>query len=468
MSAPGVVIKIAAETKQAVAAIKDVDKSLGGMSGGQKFAAGMKAMQGPALAALGAVAAGAGVAVAAASELEQAQGSLDAVFKTSAGQMTEYAKAAADLGLSQADYSQNAALLGAQLANTGMAQDALAGSTDELINRAADMAAQFGGSTTDAVGALSAMLRGEYDSLEQYGLSMKQSDVAARAAADGISEAEAKMRILNEQLGQTGTIGAAEREMGTFASQTQQAQANLENAAAAIGEALLPIVADLADRLSGLAEWVAENSQLVLILGGVLAGLAGFVLLVNGALAIWSAIQVVLNAVLAANPIVLIVLAIIALIAIIVIAYKKVGWFRDAIDAMWRGIKAAAEFVWDGLKAYFEAYVGAIKTVFGVISGVVEGAWDIIKRVIDWIADKIKWVVDKLKALTDNPLLGVLGNVVGFSTAISPTTGYGPRSFTGGGSVTYNIHGALDPEGTARAIQRLSRQSARRNGWRPT
>ena len=112
-----------------------------------RTAGAFRSMQGPALAAAGGIAAAGALVVKAASDQEQAVGALNAVFGDQSAKMLENARAATVLGLSTADYAQQSAVLGAQLANQGFAQEQLAGTTDDLIGLAADMAAQFGGAT---------------------------------------------------------------------------------------------------------------------------------------------------------------------------------------------------------------------------------------------------------------------------------------------------------------------------------
>src|SRR4029077_17622360 len=62
--------------------------------------------------------------------------------------------------------------------------------TDDLINLGADLAATYGGTTSEAVSALSALLRGERDPIERYGVSLKQADVDAQLLATGIKTAK--------------------------------------------------------------------------------------------------------------------------------------------------------------------------------------------------------------------------------------------------------------------------------------
>src|SRR4029079_7081995 len=121
-------------------------------------------------------------------------------------------RAATGLGLSADQYRQNANTLGALLSNQGVAADELAGKTRGLIKTGADLAATFGGDTKTAVDALASAFKGEFDPLEQYGISIKQSTVNTEA-----------MRVANVK------TTAAFNDLSTAqqAAAKQQATANL-------------------------------------------------------------------------------------------------------------------------------------------------------------------------------------------------------------------------------------------------
>lgn len=75
----------------------------------------------------------------------------------------------------------------------------------------------------------------------------------------------------------------------------------------------------------------------------------------------------VLNAALAASPVILITVAIIALVAIIVVIATKTTWFQTIWKKSWGGVKDAAVDVWDWLKAL----PGNISSVFGKIANII-------------------------------------------------------------------------------------------------
>lgn len=193
--------------------------------------------------------------VKAASEQEQALGSLGAVFDKNEERMRKNAEAAVDLGLSQTDYAQSAAQLGAQLKNLGVSQKDLIPVTEDLIGKAADMAAQFGGTTQEALTAVAALLRGERDPIERFGVSMNEAGIKAEMAAKGIGKTEAVLGILDRQLKSSNTLGALDREFDTTAAAAQRASAQFENAQASLGQALLPTVSKAANALAKLFDW---------------------------------------------------------------------------------------------------------------------------------------------------------------------------------------------------------------------
>src|SRR5690606_29087390 len=98
-----------------------------------------------------------------------------------------WAEEAADaVGLSQSKYNEFATVVGAQMKNLGLPIGDIASLTDGLIETGADLAAQYGGTTSDAVSALSSLLRGERDPIERYGVSMNEAAVKAEALSLGL------------------------------------------------------------------------------------------------------------------------------------------------------------------------------------------------------------------------------------------------------------------------------------------
>lgn len=246
---------------------KGLQKALGDSTSG--LASFGKVAGAVSLAAGAAVTAISVKAVRSASELEQNLGAMSSVFKDSSGQMEQWAnKAASSVGLAKSEYSGLAVVLGSQLRNMGVASDALAGQTDGLIRMGADLAAQFGGSTSDAVSALSSLLRGERDPIERYGVSINEAAVKAKMAEMGLSgltgEAEknaklqATLALLSQQT--ADALGAFSRESTTLAGAQQRLSAGTENLYATLGTSLLPAVTAVTAAIGAMVNGLSESA----------------------------------------------------------------------------------------------------------------------------------------------------------------------------------------------------------------
>ena len=248
-------VSVVAETKNFSRAFKGLAKETGltNLANAGKQAVTTLAT----VAAAGAAAIGvAGAkAVSAAADLEQSTGAIEAVFKSGADQMKAFADtAASSVGLTKNEYQELGTLLGAQLKNGGTSIDQLAGKTNDLIGVAADLSAQFGGTTADAVAALSSALKGERDPIERYGVSLKQASIDAKAAElgfqkvggsfDNEAQQAATLALIMEQT--ADAHGAFAREGDTLAHQVQVLKAHFGDFAAKAGTLVLPMVTALA------------------------------------------------------------------------------------------------------------------------------------------------------------------------------------------------------------------------------
>jgi hypothetical protein len=188
-------------------------------------------------------------AVTLASELEQSVGAVSAVFHEQASIIEGFANQAVEsVGLTRAEYQSFATVVGSQLKNLGLPFDEVSGKTNELIQLGADLAATYGGPTSQAVQALSSLLRGERDPIERYGVGLKQVDINAVLASKGLSDLTgealkqatitATLELLWKQT--ADAQGQFAKEEATFAGQQQRFNAELAETQTVLGEMLLP------------------------------------------------------------------------------------------------------------------------------------------------------------------------------------------------------------------------------------
>jgi len=388
-----------------------------------------------------------------AGNLEQSIGAIDSVFKGSANQMHDWAKnAAVDVGLTQNEFNELGTLIGAQLKNGGTAMDELGPKTKGLIGLGADLSSMFGGTTKEAVEALSSALKGEMDPIEKYGITMNAAAIDAEGMRLGLEKTgkswstSAKQAIVMSLATQQSADaqGNFARESDTFAHKQQVMQAKFENLTTTIGGFFLPVltkvfsyVADVAipgistffgwlgktevvrvlgDTFKNLGSfvqtdvvpafaaaggWLKENSGLMSFLGTVIGTTAGALIVAKIAMGAWSTavkiatgIQAAFNFVMNANPIMKVVALIGLLVGAIVWLYKNNETAKKIIDAAWQGIQTVVKFAWNNIiKPVFNAIVGFVKNT---LAPIFNWLWkNIISPVFTgiWSVVKIYWAL---------------------------------------------------------------------------
>lgn len=463
-----VLIKFLGDAKGAERAAKEASGAVG------KVGKVTSKLTGPAVAAAGAVA---GIAIAAgkaASDAQQSMGSVESVFGKFAGSVVSSSeKAASSVGLSANAYREMAAKIGGQLKNAGIPMDQLAARTDALIRQGSDLAATFGGSTADAVDALGASLRGEADPAERYALALSQTNVNALLAARGQSKltgqalatakAQATMDLITKQ--SADSTGQFAREADTASGQQQRMAASTADAAAALGQALLPAMTKVAEIIATVTGWMQKNTAATWIIIGVIAALAAGILILNGAMTIYTAVVTFAGEATAAAwlaalwPIALVIVAVIAIIAIVVLLWNKCAAFRTAVTAIWNGIRvvigAVASFVmaawarvWPAISAGIRFVVALFRVQFMIVSTTVRLVAALLGAVFRVAFGVLRAVASPVfSAITAgfNAVKGPINSVANLLKGPLTSAFNGIKSIAGtvGGAISSGLSGAL-------------------------
>jgi hypothetical protein len=488
------------------------------------FERGMRTANRGALAVVAGVTALALATKDSASRAEQAAGAVESAFGRQAAAVDKLAAGASTrVGLAASQYGELASVLGSQLRNLGVSEDQLVGTTDDLISRGADLAATFGGTTAEAVDALSSLMRGERDPIERYGVSIKDADIQARLAAEGLTgltgearkqaETQATLAILTEQT--ANAQGTFAREATSAAGASQIAAAQAENAKAALGTALLPVVVAVSGALGSLAGFMTQNAGATRILVVGVTALAVAIIAANAAIKFygaahtvlatvtrastgetirhrvatiastvaskaarvavvaWTVAQKLLNLAMRANPIGIVITVVAALVAAIIAAYKNSQTFRDVVKKAGEIAKNAFDAVWKAVKPVVD-FIG--KLVSGVQSAV---SW--LRKLKfpeppGWLKS-IGGAIGGLFGASENP--GAYEQLSGIPPTLTPSMRMSFMPHLGGGSelgalaalrggagglTIINVNGALDPDAVARQIERILARRATRTG----
>ncbi|KAA1424309.1 hypothetical protein [Nocardioides antri] len=314
-------------------------------------------------------------AVKAASDAEQSVGATETVFGKWADKVIKDSnRAATEFGLSAHEYRTNANLIGSLFKNQGIATDQLAGKTKGMIRVAADLSATFGGSATDAVQALGSAFKGEFDPLEKYGISIKQSTVSTEAnilaqkkhgkSLDDLSlkqqtalKQQATANLITKQ--SADSTGAFAREADTLAHKQQVMGAQWDNLKVKIGNAFLPVASEAIGWISGTA--IPAISDFVNVLRGEGLGGAG-----GGPLG--------------------------AIMETVGNNARRIG---EVLSQLWDGIQSGWESLQGSVAKVMEKHGPMIEQLAGWFDTLAQNATDVLGPALKWIAEEGLTLVGK-------------------------------------------------------------------------
>lgn len=225
---------------------------------------------------------------------------------------------------------------------------------------------------------------------------------------------------------------------------SNQAMNNAKLALADVGESvqisLLPFFEMAIDTLKSFKGWWDSLDQgtknWIITIAGIIAAV-GPVLVVLGMLmssvtkiatgirvlqGVWSG----MTALLAANPFVLVIAGIALLIAGLVLAYNKVEWFRNGVNAFFRGVSDVAVEVFNFMAGYmsnifggiiqnFQNFFDAGKRIFtgfiDFITGIFTGDWE---RAWNGVVNIFGGIFDGIAAMAKAPFNGMIGLINAF------------------------------------------------------
>lgn len=186
---------------------------------------------------------------------------------------------------------------------------------------------------------------------------------------------------------------------------------------------LVTWLTNMAQGLKTMGEWMVKNQDWLIPLAAAIAAMVLAYQAYVKVMAIWkagvaaaSAAQVILNAVMAANPIGLIVLAIVGLVAAIVVLWKKNEGFRDLVKGVWEGIQKVFSSSVEAIKKFLKSAWDFIKKVWSYSPlGLITGNWKKVLAFFKEIPKKIKayftTAISWLKSFGQNIIKGLLNGV---------------------------------------------------------
>ncbi|MGX7293655.1 phage tail tape measure protein, partial [Enterococcus diestrammenae] len=220
----------------------------------------------------------------------------------------------------------------------------------------------------------------------------------------------------------------------------QSAMNEVMLAGAEVGNIFAPYIQKAADALKAFAQWFQsldqDSKNWIVTIGLIVAAIGPFLVIlgtllgsvtkVAGGIATLQGGWVKLIGFLAKNPFLLVIAGIALLIAGFVLAYNKCKWFRDGVNAFFKGIKDVGKSVFDflknhiggvfdGIMANFNNFASAGKRIFNgfidFITGVFTGNWS---KAWKGVVNIFGGIFEGIAAMAKAPINGMIGLINGF------------------------------------------------------
>jgi translation initiation factor 2B subunit (eIF-2B alpha/beta/delta family) len=204
---------------------------------------------------------------------------LNQVFEDAAPSLMAFTKEVENYGLSQSQAAQASVFLGSVLKQYGFDVNDANAQTQNLVKLAQDLATTFGYDVQEALLAITALFRGEYDPIEKFGVAMKQNEINAVRAARGLgnltgaaemqADAQIRLELLFERAGDS--MGAFERATNTLYGSQQLLNAALQNLMVSAGAPLQEPLAQINNLFAALvSEAGPELTEVFDAIGGAI------------------------------------------------------------------------------------------------------------------------------------------------------------------------------------------------------
>lgn len=342
------------------------------------------------------------------------------------------------------------------------------------LDKVNDLVKEFGirvsdGTIKDAIGEIGGSWQELYNSWEQSGGSQKDlfQDIAKEISK--VKDEQQKATLVSEIFGSLGedagykvieAMGQASLETDGVKSSFddvngsadelkktledsvtwQSALNTMKSALSEIGDVVAPYVYQFAENAKQFAEWfkgLDDGTKNMIIVAGLLIAAVGPVLIIIGQMGMGISALITtigqfqlgwlkLVGYLAKNPFVLVIAGIVLLIAALVLAYNKVKWFRDGVNAFFNGIKDVGVMAFNFLAGFIgtslggglqnvKNFVSAVRQFLGglvdFVAGVFTGNWS---RAWNGVKNIFGGIFSGIAAMAKAPINAMIGLINGF------------------------------------------------------
>lgn len=246
-----------------------------------------------------------------------------------------------------------------------------------------------------------------YAGIDIYGLLADSLGITRAEAADLDITYEMLSNALQNASKEGGKYyKAMEKQSTTYAGAMSNLEESVQVFKGAVSEGLFNALKDIIPPITDMFNWLAKNKDIVV---AIAVPLLTFINIIAGFLIIKkiSSAFAILNAVMMANPIVLIIAAIVALVAGFIYLWNNCEGFRKFWIGLWNGIVDIVVGAWEWIKGLFT----------GIIDFISNNWKSLLLFLVNPFAGAFKLLYDNCEGFR-NFINGFVNAVVGFFKSI--------------------------------------------------
>ncbi|MGM1431150.1 phage tail tape measure protein [Sphingobacterium lactis] len=361
-----------------------------------------------------------------AADFEDALGATDQIFKEASEATQAWANSLPTYyGIAKKEALEYSNMMGSMLVNIGnLTEKEASQQSAKLIELAGDLTAMYGGTTQDAVRALTGALKGNTTMLDNYGMAANDALVKAKAYSMGLVEQGKELDLVSKQAATLALIyeqsaaaqGQAARESDGASGSMRALKTEISNLTTELGANLLPIITPIVTKIKEIAAGfrsLSPEAQKTIAVVAAVAAAIGPMLLALGSLMQLAPLVGTAFATMT-GPIGIAVVAIGAAVALIIKYWDEIkAYFTNGAGSkVWSNISNGAQQLWAKIVAIFEKVKTFMLDVWGKIGSnvksIVGNTFTTILSIVESVINHISGVIDVFSSLLSGDFSGAI------------------------------------------------------------
>lgn len=361
-----------------------------------------------------------------AADFEDAMGATDQIFKEASEATQAWANSLPTYyGIAKKEALEYSNMMGSMLVNIGnLTEKEASEQSAKLIELAGDLTAMYGGTTQDAVRALTGALKGNTTMLDNYGMAANDALVKAKAYSMGLVEQGKELDLASKQAATLALIyeqsaaaqGQAARESEGASGSMRALKTEISNLTTELGANLLPIITPIVTKIKEIAAGfrsLSPEAQKTISVVAAVAAAIGPMLLALGSLMQLAPLVGTAFATMT-GPIGIAVVAIGAAVALIIKYWDEIkAYFTNGAGSkVWSNISNGAQQLWAKIVAIFEKVKTFMLDVWGKIGSnvksIVGNTFTTILSIVESVINHISGVIDVFSSLLSGDFSGAI------------------------------------------------------------